>query len=201
MQPILRRVAAPAAIALAVVLGACGSDDSPSADDDTTSAPSASETVATDPTDSATATAPETPEATAPETPAPTPADTSAPSGTGAAPDTTEGAIARFEEFLHALGNKDVATMCEIAGPAAAIAEAEGFGPCESTFAIVVEMPSPEQSTALQTATVDPNLVDDSTAGQVIIPVEAIVADATLDEEELGDTTLAYQDGNWFIVD
>jgi hypothetical protein len=60
-------------------------------------------------------------------------------------------------------------------------------------------MISDEQAAALRTATVDADRVSAS-VGRVEIPVEAIVADVTFTEAELGDSTLAYQDGNWFVV-
>jgi hypothetical protein len=118
----------------------------------------------------------------------------------GGSPATTEAAIGRYENYLHALGEGDIATICEIAGPGAAEAEAEGFGPCEQTFGIVLNMISPEQAAALRTATIDPAQVDDSTPGQVEIPVEAIMADVSFTEQELGDSTLRHQDGDWFVV-
>ncbi|WP_116949714.1 hypothetical protein [Jiangella endophytica] len=192
-----------AGVVLALTVSGCGSsdDDDPSAGGTDTSAPSTSEPTAeptaepSEPAPSETPAQTPTPTPTATETPAPPPA------GGAGSPETTEAAVTRFETFLHALGTTDVPTMCAIAGPAAAQAEADGFGPCESTMAIMAGMVSAEQSAALETATIDPELVDDSAPGQVTIPVEAIVADASFTSQELGDTTLAYQDGDWFIVD
>lgn len=190
-----------AGVVLALTASGCGSsDDDPAAG--TTDTPTSEASPEPEPpeeprqtpsaTPSETATPPATETPSAPEAP---------PGGAAGSPETTEAAIARFEAFLHALGAGDVAVMCDIAGPAAAQAEADGFGPCESTMAMMAGMPSAEQSEALLTATIDPELVDDSTPGQVVVPVEAIVADATFTEDQLGDTVLAYQDGNWFVVD
>lgn len=202
---LVRRAAVlSATVVLALTASGCGSsdDDDPSAGgSDTPSAPSSedpSSDPSADPTAEPTAEPSETPPPATSDTPAPT---AEAPPNGAGSPETTEAAITRFETFLHALGTADVATMCAIAGPAAAQAEADGFGPCESTMPIMASMVSPEQSAALQTATIDPELVDDSTPSQVIVPVEAIVADATFSEQDLGDTVLAYQDGDWFIVD
>ncbi|MGH8791115.1 MAG: hypothetical protein ACRDXX_00510 [Stackebrandtia sp.] len=119
----------------------------------------------------------------------------------GPVPETTEAAVARFEDYLHALGEADVDTLCEIAAPAAKIAEDEGFGPCQETYGIVIDMISPEQAAALQTATVDEELVETKSDGGVHVPVEAVEAEAQFSEEDLGSYTLAYQDENWFIVD
>ncbi|TDC52408.1 hypothetical protein E1212_08805 [Jiangella ureilytica] len=190
-----RRAAALAAsVTLALVVIGCGSDDDPSAAGTESATGSPADAPTEEPTEELTA-EPTEPPSTPSETPAPPP------DPAGGSPETTAAAIARFETFLHALGAGDVPTMCAIAGPAAAQAEADGFGPCEATMAMMAGMPSAEQSAALQTATVDPELVDDSTPGQVIVPVEAIVADATFTADELGDAVLAYQDGDWFIVD
>ncbi|WP_203557863.1 hypothetical protein [Streptomyces sp. S4.7] len=67
--------------------------------------------------------------------PADPPADPPAEQPAPNAPKTVEGAIQRYEEFLHAVGREDIDTVCEVAGPAAKQAEDQGFGPCESTFA------------------------------------------------------------------
>lgn len=190
-----------AVLCAGVVLAAtaCGSsDDDPSAGGSDTPAPT-SAAPSTEPTSDPTTEPPADPSEPPAETPAETPA--APPAGGSGSPETTDAAITRFETFLHALGAADVPTMCAIAGPAAAQAEADGFGPCESTMAIMATLPSAEQLAALETATVDPELVDDSTPGQVTIPIEAVVANASFSEEELGDTVLAYQDGDWFIVD
>jgi hypothetical protein len=117
------------------------------------------------------------------------------------AKDSTEAAIGRFEDFLHAMGDEDIDTVCEIAGPAAKKAEDDGFGPCESTYPMVFEMISPEQSTALKSATVDESEIDDSVAGTVQFPVECVKSDATFTEQDLGDYTMTFQDGDWFITD
>jgi len=110
-----------------------------------------------------------------------------------------DGAIARYEEFLHALGEEDLETVCEIAGPVAELAEEDGFT-CESGYTMVFGMITDEEQAALREATVDADLVEESDDGEVHIPVEAVVADVTFTEENLGSYTLRFQDGDWFIV-
>lgn len=117
----------------------------------------------------------------------------------GGSDDTPEAAIARYETYLHALGEGDIDTLCEIAGPGLEQAEDE-VGPCPEAYEIVIGMISPEQAAALRTATVDPALVDASTPGEVFMPLEAVVADATFSDSDLGSYTFRYQDGDWFIV-
>ena len=199
---LVRRAAALSASALiALVVAGCGSDDDPAAGG--TESPSSSVTLPVEPPTDSPTDAPVEEPTEEPTEPPPAPSETPAPppDSAGGSPETTAAAIARFETFLHALGATDVATMCAIAGPAAAQAEADGFGPCESTMPMMAGMLSEEQSAALATATIDPELVDDSAPGQVIIPAEAIVADVTFTADQLGDSVLAYQDGDWFVVD
>jgi endonuclease/exonuclease/phosphatase family metal-dependent hydrolase len=113
---------------------------------------------------------------------------------------TTEGAIARYEKFLHAVGASDIATMCEIAGPAAKQAEDQGFGPCEQTMPVTLSMISAEQKAALTEATVDPAKIT-AQGATVEIPATAIKAAVPFTSGDLGDAVLSYQGGEWFITD
>ncbi|WP_406089011.1 hypothetical protein [Streptomyces sp. NBC_01013] len=123
------------------------------------------------------------------------------PPGDQSAPRTKEGAIQRYEQYLHAVGREDINTVCEVAGPAAKQAEDQGFGPCTSTFVVTFQMISPAQKKALRTATVDPQRVDVLTPAKVEIPAEAIKASVTFSDSELGSSTLEYQKSNWYITD
>ncbi|WP_338498359.1 hypothetical protein [Streptomyces sp. SJL17-4] len=116
-------------------------------------------------------------------------------------PKTKEGAIRRYEQYLHALGHEDIDTVCEVAGPAAKQAEDQGLGPCTSTYTAVFQMISPAQKKALQTATVDPRRIAVRTPGKVEMPVEAVRASATFSESDLGDYTLEYLRNEWYITD
>jgi hypothetical protein len=136
-----------------------------------------------------------------PPTSAPTTSAPPATTTTTASSDpTTEGAIARYQQFLHATGAGDVATMCEIAGPAAKQAEDQGFGPCEQTMPVTLSMMSQEQRTALLDATVDPAKV---TGGgtTVQIPATAIRAAVPFTSSDIGDAVMSYLDGEWFVTD
>jgi hypothetical protein len=115
-------------------------------------------------------------------------------------PKTKEAAIQRYEQFLHGLGKEDITTVCEIAGPGAKVAEDKGFGPCKSTYAIVFQMISAKQKTALKTATINPALVSVLSPGKVEIPVEAVKSGATFTDDDLGGYTLEYLKDNWFIT-
>lgn len=127
------------------------------------------------------------------------------PPATSSQPATSEksaaGAVARYETYLHAVGKEDLSTACEIAGPAAKQAEDEGFGPCEQTFPVMFQMISPAQKKALQSATVDQARVTEDSATKVEIPAAAVRAAVKFTDSDLGDVTLEYRGGQWFVVD
>ncbi len=123
------------------------------------------------------------------------------PTGDQPASRTKEGAIQRYEQYLHALGREDIDTVCEVARPAAKKAQDEGFGPCTSTYSAVFQMISPAQKKALQTATVDPQRITVRTPDKIEMPVEAVKASATFSESDLGSYTLEYLKNDWYITD
>lgn len=141
------------------------------------------------------------PDTGAPSDPPPSPSTSTTTTTTPApAGPTVAGAIQRYETYLHAVGAEDLATVCDIAGPAAKQAEDEGFGPCETTMPMMFQMISPAQKQALTTATVDPAQV---TGGgtRVEIPTAAIRASVVFTSSDLGDSTLDYLDGQWYVTD
>ncbi|UGQ12174.1 hypothetical protein LO772_00755 [Yinghuangia sp. ASG 101] len=192
---------------LILALAGCGDDDAKAGGAASSAAPSVSASAPTPPPPpSATATNSPSASASSATTPAQTtPApDSSAPPSTagGTAPKTTQGAIARYEEFLHATGREDLDTMCEISSFAAKKAEEEGFGACRSAYTYVLqELISPEQKAALRTATVDPGKITVQGPARVDIPAAAVKASVTFAEDELGTSTLEYIDGNWYVTD
>ncbi|MFD9502408.1 hypothetical protein [Streptomyces sp. NPDC060035] len=123
------------------------------------------------------------------------------PTGDQPAPRTKEGAIQRYEQYLHALGREDIDKVCEVAGPAAQKAQDQGLGPCTSTYAIVVQMISAAQKKALQTATVDPQRIAVRAPDKIEMPVEAVRASASFSESDLGSYTLEYLKNDWYITD
>ncbi len=142
------------------------------------------------------------PTTSAPTTSAPTtsaPPKTSAPPRHSGSPATVDAAIARYEKFLHALAASDTHTICEIAAPAMKKAEAEGVGPCASAWRVVFQMISPAQRTALKTATVDRGRIVVESPHQISVPASAIKASVTFTSSDLGDSTLVYQNGDWYI--
>ncbi|MGQ4382855.1 hypothetical protein [Streptomyces sp. SAS_270] len=123
------------------------------------------------------------------------------PTGDQPAPRTKEGAIKRYELYLHALGREDINTVCDVAGPAAKKAQDQGLGPCTSTYTAVFRMISPAQKNALKTSTVDPRRVVVRTPDKVEMPVAAVRSSATFSESDLGSYTLEYLKNDWYITD
>ncbi|MFJ6852311.1 hypothetical protein ACIQM3_17555 [Streptomyces sp. NPDC091271] len=174
------------AVSACVVLVACGPEETR---EDADAKPSQSSASARAEEPSA------TPSASPPGKP------TVAPTGNLPAPRTEEGAIQRYAQYLHALGREDIDTVCEVAGPAARKAQDQGLGPCTSTYALVVQMISPEQKKALQTATVDPQRIVVRTPDKIEMPVEAVRASVPFSESDLGSYTLEYLENDWYITD
>ncbi|MGW1378448.1 hypothetical protein ACWD6P_29840 [Streptomyces sp. NPDC002446] len=142
----------------------------------------------------------EEPSAT-PSEPARTEKPPAEPTGDRPAPRTKEGAIQRYEQYLHALGREDIDMVCEVAGPAAKKAQNQGLGPCTSTYTAVFQMISAAQKKALKTATVDTQRIAVRTPEKIEMPVEAVRASATFSESDLGNYTLEYLKNDWYITD
>lgn len=185
---------------VALVACACGPEKSTRDTDAKPSQPSAS-TPAEEPSAAPSASKPAEEPSAAPPASARTEKPTAEPTGDQPAPRTKEGAIQRYEQYLHALGREDIGTVCEVAGPAAKKAQDQGFGPCTSTYAAVFQMISPAQKKALQTATVDPQRIAVLTPDKIEMPAEAVRASTTFSESDLGNCTLEYLKNDWYITD
>ncbi len=142
---------------------------------------------------------------------APSPATTTTSATTTEAATTTQpapstkkaadaGAVERYETYLHAVGDEDVTTACEVAAPAAKKAEDEGFGPCEQTLPISFKMFSAAQRKALRSATVDRARITES-AAKVEIPAKAVKAAVAFSSSNLGDAVLELRNGKWYVTD
>ncbi|MDI2125210.1 hypothetical protein [Yinghuangia seranimata] len=114
---------------------------------------------------------------------------------------TTAGALQRFEQYLRALGREDLTTACEIAAPAAKKAEGMGMGDCKSSFTGMLKLIPPAQKQALQSATIDAAKVTVQGSAKVEVPAAAVKASVTFTSDDLGDYTLEFMNGNWFITD
>ncbi|WP_037365959.1 hypothetical protein [Amycolatopsis orientalis] len=130
----------------------------------------------------------------------PAPSTSAVPSSSAAAEATGGDAVERYEAFMHAAGREDLATVCEIAGPAAKKAEDEGMGPCEKTMPMAFQLISPAQKKALQTATVDRSKIKEG-AKRVEIPARAVKASVKFTDSDLGDAVMEKRGGKWYVVD
>ena len=175
-RPAIRLGASVLALAASLAASACQDEAKTDATSDPKAGPVASSTPS------------------APSPSAPLPSSTTVPK-------TTEAAIARYVTVLHALSRGDLKTVCAIAGPAAKKAEAEGFGKCQTTFAIMRTMFSDTQLSALRSATINKTRVTRRANGDVDIPTRAVVSTARFTEHDLGGVTLSYRHGNWFVID
>ncbi|WP_409183278.1 hypothetical protein F9C11_02140 [Amycolatopsis sp. VS8301801F10] len=130
----------------------------------------------------------------------PSPSTSAAPSSSAAAAGTGGDAVERYEAFMHAAGREDLATVCEIAGPAAKQAEDQGMGPCEKTMPMAFQLISPTQKKALQSATVDRSKIKEG-AKRVEIPARAVKASVKFTDSDLGDAVMENRGGKWYVVD
>ncbi|ATY09604.1 hypothetical protein CU254_03320 [Amycolatopsis sp. AA4] len=128
------------------------------------------------------------------------PSSSAAPTSSAVAESTGGDAVERYEAFMHAAGREDLATVCEIAGPAAKKAEAQGMGPCEKTMPMAFQLISPAQKKALQTATVDRSKIKEG-AKKVEIPARAVKASVKFTDSDLGDAVMENRGGKWYVVD
>lgn len=163
-------------------------------------------TACDDKTESAPPPAPAPPSSSAaPSSPSAAPSPTAAPSSTkteAEGPDSSvAGGIARYTKYLHAIGAEDLAVVCDVAGPGAKKAEKDGFGPCKTTMTMMFGMISPKQKEALRAATIDAAAVKKVSATQIEIPAKAIKASVKFGASDLGDATLRFAGGDWFIYD
>ncbi|MEU9126300.1 hypothetical protein AB0C96_41975 [Streptomyces sp. NPDC048506] len=142
----------------------------------------------------------EEPSAT-PPVPARTEKPSAGPTGDQPAPRTKEGAIQRYEQYLHALGREDIDTVCEVARPAARKAQDQGLGPCTSTYAAVFQMISPAHKKALKHRNGRPTAHRRAHARQIEMPIEAVRASATFSESDLGSYTREYLKNDGYITD
>ncbi|WP_284742351.1 hypothetical protein [Amycolatopsis sp. RTGN1] len=131
------------------------------------------------------------------------PSDASSPTEPSEAKPSTEpvgdDAVGRYETYLHAIGNKDVTTACEIGRIADEKKGRGSLGPCEHSMEFQFEMYSPEEKKAMQGATVDRSRITESPT-RVEIPAAVVKVDVELIETELDDAVMELRDGKWYRV-
>jgi hypothetical protein len=114
-----------------------------------------------------------------------------------------DAAVARFVEFVHAYGNGDLATYCDIALPGLT----KYFGPMTNEDCVGVMGDSMTESAAdlasIAEATVDATQAVAAAPDRVEIPATAIAYPAPIDDPgEPGDLAImGLIDGEWYVVD
>lgn len=130
----------------------------------------------------------------APEPGSPSTSESAAP---GPVAKTKEGAIQRYERLLHAVGDQDTPTVCEITAPALKTVPM----PCPEAIKMMYGMIPAAKRQALRTVTIDPAKVRAKGPGEFVIPASAVRGSVTFAERELGTQTMTYVDGDWFVTD
>jgi hypothetical protein len=110
---------------------------------------------------------------------------------------TVEDAVARFEEFAHAYGSRDVATACAIGGPAI-VAGGGGDLSCEEAARVGMDLASAEQMAALRELEIDPSTVRQTAPDRVEIPPAPPLSDDPANDPP---TVLEHDGTDWFVVD
>ncbi|WP_410664650.1 hypothetical protein [Amycolatopsis sp. lyj-84] len=151
-----------------------------------------------------TSTAPTSSSSSAPATTASRPSAASAtaspvtkPATGGPAAHTPVGAASVMEEFHHALGAKNLETVCRISAPA----YDGGIKECRSLTPMLFEMFTPEDLKNLKATRVDPAKVRSKGPDQVTVPPKAIAPKATIMDSDPKTFTMAWRDGTWVIID
>lgn len=178
--------AACAAAALFLIAG-CEEQTPGTASPQTSAVPSTSEAPST----SVSATAP--PSASRPSA---TAATVTKPATGGAAAHTPDGAASTMEDYHHALGAKDLETVCRITAPAFD----GGMKECRTLTPMQFGMFSEDDLKKLKLTRVDRAKVQSKGPDKVVVPPGAISPQAAMMAADPKTFTMAWRDGAWVII-
>ncbi|MFC9250895.1 hypothetical protein ACFWMR_16050 [Amycolatopsis thailandensis] len=119
------------------------------------------------------------------------------PSTGGAAAHSPAGAASVMEEYHHALGKKDLDTVCRITAPAFD----GGMKECRSLTPMQFGMLSEDDFKKLKATRVDPAKVQSKGADKVVVPPSAISPQIAMMAAEPKTFTMAWRDGTWVVID
>ncbi|MEV6906448.1 hypothetical protein [Amycolatopsis sp. NPDC051071] len=119
------------------------------------------------------------------------------PTAGGAAAHTPDGAASVMEEYHHALGEKDLETVCRITAPAFN----GGMKECRSLTPMQFGMFSADDFKKLKLTRVDRAKVQSKGPDKVVVPPGAISPQAAMMAADPKTFTMAWRDGSWVIVD
>ncbi|WP_328701328.1 hypothetical protein [Amycolatopsis pittospori] len=120
----------------------------------------------------------------------------STPAAGGAVAHTPDGAAGVMEDYHHALGAKDLDTVCRITGPAFDGGDKE----CRSLTPIQFGMFSSGDLQKLKLTKVDRAKVQSKGPDKVTVPPAAISPKASIMESDPKTFTMAWRDGTWVII-
>ena len=148
-------------------------------------------------TSEAPATSAAAPSASRPSATAATVSEATKPATGGAVAHTPDGAASVMEEYHHALGAKDLETVCRITAPAFD----GGMKECRSLTPMQFGMFSDDDLKKLKLTRVDRAKVQSKGADKVIVPPAAIAPQAAMMAAQPKTFTMAWRDGTWVIID
>ncbi|WP_414939778.1 hypothetical protein [Amycolatopsis sp. cmx-11-51] len=113
-----------------------------------------------------------------------------------AAAHTPDGAASTMEDYHHALGAKDLETVCRITAPAFD----GGMKECRSLTPMQFEMFSEDDLKKLKLTRVDRAKVQSKGPDKVVVPPGAISPQAAMMAGDPKTFTMAWRDGAWVII-
>ncbi|MGW4827009.1 hypothetical protein ACWEOG_05465 [Amycolatopsis japonica] len=179
--------AACAAAALFLIAG-CEEQTPGTASPQTSAVPSTSEAPATSTTQAS---------ASKPSATAATVSEATTPTAGGAVAHTPDGAASVMEEYHHALGDKDLETVCRITGPAFD----GGMKECRQLTPMQFGMLSADDVKKLKATRVDRAKLQSKGPDKVVVPPGAIAPQIAMMAAQPKTFTMAWRGGTWVIVD
>jgi len=179
--------AACAAAALFLIAG-CEEQTPGTASPQSSAVPSTSEAPATS-TTQASASRPSATSATVSS-------EATSPAAGGAVAHTPEGAASVMEEYHHALGEKDLETVCRITAPAFD----GGMKECRQLTPIQFGMLSADDVKKLKQTRVDRAKLQSKGPDKVVVPPSAIAPQIAMMASDPKTFTMAWQGGTWVVV-
>ncbi|MFJ8910920.1 hypothetical protein [Amycolatopsis sp. NPDC102389] len=183
----IRPLGAACAAAALFLIGGCEEQTPGAASPQSSAVPSTSEAPATSTTQAS---------ASKPSATAATVSEASKPATGGAVAHTPEGAASVMEEYHHALGEKDLETVCRITGPAFD----GGMKECRQLTPIQFGMLSADDVKKLKQTRVDRAKLQSKGPDKVVVPPGAIAPQIAMMASDPKAFTMAWQGGTWVVV-
>ncbi|WP_228709456.1 hypothetical protein [Amycolatopsis keratiniphila] len=181
----IRPLGAACAAAALLLIAGCEEQTSGTAAPQSSAVPSTSEAPATSTTQASAS------------PPATTASEATTPAAGGAVAHTPEGAASVMEQYHHALGEKDLETVCRITGPAFD----GGMKECRQLTPMQFGMLSADDVKKLKATRVDRAKLQSKGPDKVVVPPGAIAPQIAMMAAQPKTFTMAWQGGTWVIVD